>query len=69
MYLYYILSVVAVGVLRRGHNVGLGVLGVGDVGAHEPHEALRVDRDVLALREHTYMTSAVGGGKGYSQSK
>ena len=49
MYLYYILSVVAVGVLRRGHNVGLGVLGVGDVGADEADEPLRVDGDVLPL--------------------
>ena len=42
------LFVAAVGVLGGGDDVGLGVLGVGDVGAGEPHEALRVHRDVLA---------------------
>ena len=44
-----LLSLVAVGVLRRGHNVGLGVLGVGDVGADEADKPLRVDGDVLPL--------------------
>ena len=45
----HLLSLVAVGVLRRSHDVRLGVLGVGDVGADEPHEALGVHGDVLAL--------------------
>ena len=42
------LFVAAVGVLGGGDDVGLGVLGVGDVGAGEPHEALRthsIDKD------------------------